>query len=409
MSQAGHAPPAREPMRPAAAHAGYAGLTNGSRLARSAAVRPVMSTFDPLPTLERRRILRAKAGGVVRIVDALIERRAILLVVVVSIAYAAGLTIWLAHNVSLVGMDFSVYWRAAHQSAADAYAPRWSNPFPYPPTMLICVAPFRFLPFWAGYAAFLMLSVAAFVIAIRPYLSRHQIAIALATPPIINGLSVGQCSMVLAAALLWACGASNRVRAGIALGLIASVKPQLVLMAPLLLLIRRDWTAFLAAGLTWAAMIGASFVLFGVEGWQSWRGSLSTFHLILNSKDRLGMALSPTFGAELLHLPTMPFTVAGIVLGLWLAWIARNSNALVQCAAIAAASLLSAPYAMVYDLAPAIPFLVAEIWAKSMIAAVAASGALSLISLPSVAWRIFVSTRAPKMAAIKEDESARQS
>jgi hypothetical protein len=60
MSQAGHAPPAREPMRPAAAHAGYAGLTNGSRRARSATVRPIASAFhpkqtsgfDPLRTLE---------------------------------------------------------------------------------------------------------------------------------------------------------------------------------------------------------------------------------------------------------------------------------------------------------------------------------------------------------------------
>src|SRR5439155_8553537 len=51
VSQAGHAPPAREPMRPAAAHAGYAGLTNGSRRARSATVRPVVSAFHPKLTL----------------------------------------------------------------------------------------------------------------------------------------------------------------------------------------------------------------------------------------------------------------------------------------------------------------------------------------------------------------------
>jgi hypothetical protein len=327
-----------------------------------------------------------EASAPVGMVDALIKRRAILFVGALAFAYAVGVVAWLSRNPILIGMDFAAYWRAAHESAAQAYAPGSRPPFPYPPTMLIWIAPFALIPFWLAYLSFMVASGAAFVLAIRPYLSREQILFALVIPPIINGISVGQCSIALAAALLWACSTSSAVKRGIAFGLIASVKPQLVVMAPIFMLIRRDWVAFCTAGLTWMATVIATFALFGLGAWRSWLASLSNFHTILAGRDRFGMALSPALTAKFLHLPSWPFMLVGFAVGLWLLGIARRSNAVVQCALIACASLLTAPYAMVYDLAPIIPFLVLEIWAGSMIAALAATGALAPVSLPLVAW-----------------------
>lgn len=301
---------------------------------------------------------------------------------------ALWLPAWIVHHPGFLGMDFAAYWRAAHQTVTEAYAPGQRVQFPYLPTMLMWISPLSRVSFWPAYILFIVASVVAFALASRPYLSRAQILVAIASPPIINGLSVGQASIVLAAALLWACGARNRIAAGIVFGLMASIKPQLVVMAPVLLLVRRDWPAFWAAGLTWAATIIASVALFGFGAWRAWLGFLPYYHSVLMRNDRIGMAIAPGFAAQYLHLPAAPFELAGCALGIWLIWTGRRSTPLVQCAVIACASLLSAPYAMVYDLAPIIPFLTVEIWAASFAAALAVSGGIAPISLFLAAWRI---------------------
>jgi hypothetical protein len=328
-------------------------------------------------------------------VHRLFEYRMVLMLAVAAAGNAIWLTAWIIHHPVLLGMDFAAYWRAAHQTAIEAYAPGQSVQFPYLPTMLMWISPLALVPFWPAYLLFMAASVSAFALASRPYLSRPQILLAIASPPIINGMSVGQCSVALAAALLWACGTRNRIAAGIVLGLIASIKPQLVLMAPALLLVRRDWQAFWAAGLTWAATILGTLAIRGVGAWQAWLGYLPYYHSVLMRHERLGMATAPSFAAQYLHLPPMPFAVAGIILGSWLIWTARRSPPLVQCAVIACASLLSAPYAMVYDLAPIIPFLTVEIWAASFAAALAMSGGIAPISLLLAGWRIHDVARDP--------------
>jgi len=325
----------------------------------------------------------------------LFKYRMVLMLAVAAAGNFIWLTAWIVHNPAFLGMDFAAYWRAAHQTAVQAYAPGQSVQFPYLPTMLMWISPLALVPFWPAYLLFMSASVWAFALASRPHLSRPQILLAIASPPIINGVSAGQCSVALAAALLWACGARNRIAAGIVLGLIASIKPQLVLMAPALLLVRRDWPAFWAAGLTWATTIVGTLAVLGVGAWQAWLAFLPYYHSVLMRHDRLGMAIAPSFAAQYLHLPAMPFAIVGIGFGLWLIWTARGSTPLVQCAVIACASLLSAPSAMVYDLAPVIPFLTVEIWAASFVAALAMSGGIAPISLLLAGLRIHDVARDP--------------
>jgi hypothetical protein len=339
------------------------------------------------------------------VVDALNKRRAILFVALVSVVYAIGLATWLLRHPMFIGMDFWAYWRAAHQSPVEAYAPRQAVQFPYLPTMLIWLAPLRLASYGFARAAFILTSTFAFALASRPYLSRSQMLLAIASPPIVNGICAGQCSIALGATLLWACGARNRIAAGIALGLIASVKPQLVIMAPALLLVRRDWPAFSAAATTWLVMVALSLAFFGVATWQAWLGSLSYFHSVLGMKPRLAVTLSPAFAAAQLNLPALPFWIAGACVGLWLIWVARRSAPLTQCGAIACASLLSAPYSLVYDLAPTIPFLTIAVWSGSLIAAVAMSGVLAPISLILAAWEIDAADRSRKRAAEPDFQS----
>jgi hypothetical protein len=160
-----------------------------------------------------------------------------------------------------------------------------------------------------------------------------------------------------------------------------------------MLFVRRDWRAIWAAGVTWAATIVASLVFVGFRAWQEWWDYLPQYHSVLAAKNRLGMAISPAFAADYFNLPGLPFMVVGFFVGLSVLWSARRSRPEVQCAAIACASLLSAPYAMTYDLTPVVPFLIVEIWIGSIIAAVAATGALAPASLVLTASRIWLSER----------------
>src|SRR5689334_9116935 len=154
------------------------------------------------------------------VVDALNRRRAIVFVAVVSVVYAAGLLGWLVRHPIFIGMDFWAYWRAAHQTAVDAYAPHQAVQFPYLPTMLIWISPLRVMSYGLARAGFMAAGTLAFLLASRPYLSKTQLLLAIVSPPIVNAVSAGQCSLLLAAALLWACGARNRILGGIAFGLI---------------------------------------------------------------------------------------------------------------------------------------------------------------------------------------------
>lgn len=142
------------------------------------------------------------------------------------------------------GNDFGVYWRTANNPVELAYSPGWLYPFPYAPTMLLWVSPLSLVPKWPAFFAFIICSAAAFVFACRPYLPKAAIALILITSPFLRGMFTGQVCAILAALMLWACGSKNRIAAGIAFGVIASIKPQLVLMAPLMLALNRDWRAF---------------------------------------------------------------------------------------------------------------------------------------------------------------------
>lgn len=210
----------------------------------------------------------------------LLNRPAISIAVGVSAIASFGLFAWFIYDRAL-GTDFAVYWRAANEPLKAVYAPRDAMPFPYSPTMLLWIAPMRFMPLWLAYVSFVALSLIAFVFACRPYLTRAEITLAVFTAPAFYTAVNGQVTMILTAGLLWACGTKRRGWAGVAFALIASVKPQLVIMAPLLLLIAGERKAFLVAAMSFAAIVVASLAIFGIETWTAWIVSLDNFHSVL--------------------------------------------------------------------------------------------------------------------------------
>jgi hypothetical protein len=291
-----------------------------------------------------------------------------------------GLLVWFGIS-GTFATDFSVYWRTANEPLAMAYVPRDELPFPYAPTMLLWIKPLSVLPMWPAFAMWVMISTYCLAKTCRVHLSVNETWLVLAGPILVYGLATGQVSPILAAILLWSCSKTNRLAAGLGLAVIASIKPQLVLLAPLFLLARRDWLAFGSAALGFLALVLASILAFGLPLWFEWLASLNNFHRVLLEQSVLGVAVTPAAAAEHWHLPALPFLLGGLALGSWLVIRCRNFGPLETSAAIATGSLMAAPYALTYDLAALTPFLVAAIYRGSIPAAIALGGALHPIPL----------------------------
>lgn len=285
-------------------------------------------------------------------------------------------------------MDFGVYWRVANGPVSLAYEQRASLNFPYPPTMLLWISPLSLIPKWLAYALWIVISVVALVASSRRHLDRGALALTLIAPPVVYCLLTGQVSVALGALVLWSCSINNRVAAGIALAIAGSIKPQLVLMAPVLLFARKDFSAMVSGGLTISALALLTVALFGLETWAAWLGSLDHFRSIVVKNGVLNVTITPASVASLWHLPPIPFLLLGAALGAWTVIYCRDGDPLTRSAAMVTGSLLAAPYAVIYDLAALAPFLAWAVARGRIVAVIGYLGGLNIMPLLVTAFEL---------------------
>lgn len=293
------------------------------------------------------------------------------------------------------GNDFGVYWRTANQPVEQAYLWQGRFPFPYAPTMLLWIQPLALIPKWPAYFMFIAISLTALVLAVRPYLPKMALALCLLSPPFARGAFTGQVSAVLAALMLWACGTPNRLAAGMVFGLIASIKPQLVVMAPLMFVLNRDWRAFNAAAATLCATVFLSVVLFGPERWPEWLASMGHFHDAVVNTGVVEVGITPAVAAARFGLPPMPFMLFGTLAGAVTVYLCRNMPTLEKTAAIALGSLMAAPYALAYDLITVAPFLALSITRGRVGSTLALTAAFHPLPLVITAYELLRKVRLP--------------
>jgi hypothetical protein len=279
------------------------------------------------------------------------------------------------------GWDFSVFWSASyltlHQGAASAYdvslieqlvGPLQNlmqrtvpTPWVYPPTFLLAVRPLALLPFYTAYCAFLTLGVAfsGFMCAriLKP--SPSVWLPALAFPALWIALLSGQNSLFtlgLAAASLTLLNTRPWV-AGVCIGLLA-IKPQLGIAFPIALLFGREWRALTAAAVTAVAFCVTAGVLLGFDTFSRFLAVLPQFgQLTADLAGHWPNGGMPTFFAIARHIglrPTTAYLVQAAVAVAALALVAHlfviRSRHELRVAAVAAATLLSQPYMLGYDL-----------------------------------------------------------
>lgn len=232
---------------------------------------------------------------------------------------------------------------------------QWS----YPPHILLLAAPFGLLPYGFAYALWTALGLCAFYLAVYRDADWRDKAALLLAPAAVVCIVSGQNSFLTAAALIaifrWM--DEKPVLAGILLGLL-TVKPQLGLLFPLMLLLTRRWMVFFAAAVTALAFIALSAAIYGSEIWSIYLGPAAKMQeYVLQAPSDIIKGLMPTafMNARIAGLEAQASYYVQVVVALfavasaiWV-FIRPRDPRLSYCALLVGNALLT-PYLMSYDL-----------------------------------------------------------
>lgn len=309
------------------------------------------------------------------------------------ISAGAGVMAWVCFAIGVLP-DYSTFWTAAGLSLTDQasevlYDARrmtelqsWLvrneqfRPWAYPPSSLLVLLPFAQIPFWSSLVIWSSIGAALYFAAAWLF-SRSIAAAALASLSFATVLVAVHGHLTnLVAALVFAGLATlgaTPVLAGILLGAAATIKPQLLILAPIALLAGRHYSALMASIATGSLIGIASVMVFGIDLWLAWLRSLPTFLDIVRHNEIADFGVTPVSMASQLGLDGTAALALRLVLGLvgivvcWRvfrmtageAGVAtdplRCSRLADRLAAMIGGGFLVLPYAMGYELAVLAP------------------------------------------------------
>lgn len=228
---------------------------------------------------------------------------------------SAGQGIWRDGTGLVVGRDFLNLWIVGRAAWADdparlydlsTYAEtvaalvgssypgqQWS----YPPTTLLFGAPFGLLPYGIALLLWTLLGTAALAATLRLWTrDARLILVLLLCPAAVFGMMSGQfaafAAAIILAVLRWR--ESRPWLAGMLLGLL-TVKPQLGLLFPLMLLATGNWRAILGAVAVTLGLAGLTALLWGSDIWRVYLDQgIANQSLILSDPDHLAGPFMPT-------------------------------------------------------------------------------------------------------------------
>lgn len=317
------------------------------------------------------------------------------LLIALWVAVSSNLAIFAVLWPKARAVDFAVFWRAVH--ALHPYAAN-EQPFVYPPTALLWFSPLKLVDVWQGYLIWTAASLILFAAATMRLYGRNAAALAMISPAMSVGLIPGQTSLIAAAILFAAFATECRLCRGALLGALLTFKPQLAILAPLFLIVSRDWRSLAAMVLTALLLTVIAIGIFGAQVWSVWIGAIPTFQHIVAHRGLSMSAVSPAAFATSLGLPRLPLLLLGCSAALVISVKSARLSDAERAAMIATASLLAAPYALRYDLIAIAPAMASVILSspgrkplQPLLACVAYSATFGPLSLAAatavVRWR----------------------
>lgn len=248
-----------------------------------------------------------------------------------------------------MGIDFKVFERAS-SAPPDLVYQFQVAPFAYPPTALLLMKPLTAFGYWPWVG----ISALAFAISVAFLSGKKVAALSFLSPAAVKGLEQGQSPMLLGALLF--CGLQlPPLFGGIVWGVAASVKPHMMLFAPLVLLVRRDWHMLLGMALGGLLMVVAALIALDTSLWVHWLDAMRQFNRLV-SDGAMVRAVTPAGIAAVAGLPIAPFLLSGFALAMAAVIVgARRFEGELLIGLVIAASLVVSPYAHVYDMIALVP------------------------------------------------------
>lgn len=281
-------------------------------------------------------------------------------------------------NGFLIGTDFISFWTSGRMLLAGAnvydtaahvavqrefYAmPGEYTAFFYPPGFLPFVWPLGLLPYFPALAAWLAVTGAAFLAAVRAWfrelgLKGPALVLVAAFPPVFVTLTHGQTSFLVAALLgggLLLVGRRPWL-AGILIGL-ATIKPQFGLLVPLALLASGQWRTIAGAGAAALALTALAAAAFGPQVWADWLAITRTastatadgnigFAKMVSVFAGLSLVGVPAAAAIAVQVATSLALAAAVVVAGW-----RRAFTPGLAALVLAGAPLATPFVLDYDM-----------------------------------------------------------
>jgi len=244
-----------------------------------------------------------------------------------------------------IGRDFLNVWMGGRSALADGPAAWFDFPaynqflrdflgrpdlhdyfWSYPPHILLFIWPFGLMPYLAAFVLWIALGFAVFLFAaVASGIERRQLMFISVAPAVTINVFIGQNGFFIAALLIGGLINLDRrpVLAGILFGIL-SIKPQIGLLLPLLLVLAGRWRVIMSAALTIVLLVVMVACLYGPEIWSAYVAKVLPQQRFLQT--HLG-------GLLFLQVPSAFFAGRLVGLPLGLAWLAQ---AIVSALALAA-------------------------------------------------------------------------
>jgi Glycosyltransferase family 87 len=240
---------------------------------------------------------------------------------------------------------------------ADYPGQNWS----YPPTMMLFAAPFGRLGYFPALLAWTLLGLAIFLpVAARQLADRRALIALMASPALVFCLISGQSSLITTAMLIGIFALLDRrpLAAGVLLGLL-TLKPQLGLLFPVMLIASGRWRVIVYATVTALALAALTVALFGSQVWIDFvTQGLPTQNIVLIDPEGIATPYYPTIfmnlrGIGLRYDVAMAvqavFALAAAAAVAWAYHCHAKAEPRLLFALFMSCTIAALPYLLVYD------------------------------------------------------------
>jgi len=231
----------------------------------------------------------------------------------------------------------------------------------YPPSIMLLALPFGQLTYLQALLCWTVLGAALFFVVARRHLNDPRLLLALLlSPAAVLCIISGQSSLITVAILIgiFAYLDHRPIVAGVLIGLL-TLKPQLGLLFPVMLMASGRWRAFAAASVMSIAIAAVTAALFGPQVWLDFvLKGLPTNNIVMADPDGIATPFYPTIfmnmrgvgaGYALAMAVQLCFSAAAVAAVIWAFRFCRDANPRVLMALFFACSISAVPYLLSYD------------------------------------------------------------